>query len=306
MKVLVADRIDAGALARVRDAGHEVIEALGAQGADLTRALQGCHALLVRGGARVTGEVLRGTPTLKVVVRAGVGLDNIDLAVARRHNIAVFNTPAANAISVAELTFALLLALERHLIPASADLKRGHWEKTRYTGREIAGRCLGLIGFGRVGREVANRANAFSMRVWACDPLVLPWPSGFEWVRRAALETLLAEADVVSLHVPLSPDTRNLIGEHELQAMRPDALLINVARGGVVDEVALHDALSNGRLRGAGIDVFATEPPGKNPLLDLPNVLALPHLGASTHEAQRRAGDEAASALLEALAELQG
>ncbi|HTK31641.1 MAG TPA: hydroxyacid dehydrogenase [Candidatus Saccharimonadaceae bacterium] len=306
MKVVVADRLDGRALERVRGAGHEVVDASGAQGAALIEALAGAHALLIRGGARVTGEVLRGAPTLRVVVRAGVGLDNVDLTAARRGNVSVFNTPAANAVSVAELAFGLMLALERHLVPAAASLKAGDWEKSKFMGHELAGRSLGLIGFGRVGREMALRARAFEMTVWACDPLIGTWPAGFEWVRRATLDALLAEAEVVSLHVPLSADTRHLIGPRELQVMRPDALLLNVARGGVVDETALHEALANGRLRGAALDVFANEPPGESPLLALPNVLAVPHLGASTHEAQRRAGDEAASVLLEALSALAG
>jgi D-3-phosphoglycerate dehydrogenase len=307
MKVFVSDRLDAKALDRVRAAGHEVIEKTGLQGAQLAAALQGCQAILIRGATRVTGEVLRGAPSLKVVVRAGTGLDNVDTVAARQRGIAVFNTPAANAISVAELVFAMLLALERHLVPASTDLQqRGHWEKSKYQGRELCGRHIGLVGFGRIGREVASRANAFGMAVSASDPLLTTWPTGFDHVRRATLDELLTEADIVSMHLPLTNESRGLIGAKELARMKPDAIVVNAARGGVVDENALLAALEAGRPRAACLDVFAVEPPGEHALLKHPRVLAAPHLGASTLEAQRRAGDEAATIVIEALAALQG
>ncbi len=305
MRVLVADRLDAAAVARVRAAGHDVVERSGLQGAALIEALRSCHALMIRGATRVTAEVLRACPDLKVVVRAGSGLDNVDVAVARGQGVAVFNTPASNAVSVAELVFGLLLALERQLVAASSDLRDGRWERARWMGRELAGRRLGLVGFGRIAREVAMRARAFEMEVCAHDPLLERWPAGFDWVPSLSLDQLLASADVVSLHVPLSPATRNLIGEDQIARMKRDAILVNCARGGVVDEVALLSALQGGRLRGVALDVFSVEPPGDSPLLKLPNVAATPHLGASTLEAQRRAGDEAAAIVIEALAGLQ-
>ncbi|MBI5710513.1 MAG: phosphoglycerate dehydrogenase, partial [Candidatus Eisenbacteria bacterium] len=212
MKVLVADRLDPAAVARLREAGHEVLERSGLAGAALVEALRGVSAILVRGATRVTAEVLRGSPSLRVVVRAGTGLDNVDVAVARELGVFVSNTPAANAVSVAELTFGLLLALERHLVPAAGDLRRGVWEKTRYQGRELAGRRLGLVGFGRIGREVALRARAFGLEVEWSDPLVAAAPAGFEWTRGLALAELLTRADILSLHVPLTPVTRGLIG----------------------------------------------------------------------------------------------
>jgi phosphoglycerate dehydrogenase-like enzyme len=214
----------------------------------------------------------------------------------------VLNTPAANAVSVAELVFALLLAFERHVVPAATDLREGRWEKARYVGRELSGRRLGVAGFGRIGREVAVRARAFEMEVWACDPLLPAWPAGAEWVRRAGLEELLAGCEIVSLHLPLTAETKGLIGREQIAHMRPDALLVNAARGGVVDERALLEALMGGRLGGALLDVFEVEPPGASPLLALPNVLATPHLGASTGDAQVRAGREAAERMIEALA----
>jgi D-3-phosphoglycerate dehydrogenase len=305
VKVLVTDKADAKALDRIRQAGHEVVERVGVQGADLVTALEGAQALLVRGGTKVTGDVLRATTTLKVVVRAGTGLDNVDAGAASEKGIAVHNTPNANSVSVAELVFGLLLALERHLVDAVGELRQGNWEKTRFAGREIAGRRFGLVGFGRIGREVALRARAFQMEVWAYDPVLTQWPEDFAWVKRVELREILVASDVVSLHVPLEERTRGMIGIDELSRMKLDAILINASRGGIVDEAALLEALQAKQLRGAILDVFATEPaPADHPLFKLPNVLATPHLGASTAEAQRRAGEEAAAILIEALAKL--
>ena len=251
MKVLACDGIDPAAVKRIREAGHEVVEAKGLAAPDLLTALRGVHGLLVRSATKVTADVLAGAPDLRVVVRAG------------------------------------------------------RWEKSRYSGREIFGRTLGIIGFGRIGQQVALRARAFGMPVIAFDELVKTGPAGFPWVRHVAKEALLAEADVVTLHLPLTEHTRHSIGARELSLMKPDAVLVNASRGGVVDETALGQALAAGRPRAAAIDVFEREPaPADHPLLRLPNVLALPHLGASTLEAQRRAGTDAAEALLEALATL--
>ena len=305
MRVLVTDKADPRGLDRVRQAGHEVVEKLGVQGEELARALEGFDALLVRGATKVTGDVLRATHSLKVVVRAGTGLDNVDAAAARQKGVAVHNTPNANSVSVAELVFGLLLAFDRHLVDAASELRQGRWEKTRFAGHEIAGRRLGLVGFGRIGREVATRGRAFGMEVWGHDPLIGEWPEDFGWVKRVDLNEILVACEVVSLHLPLTSDTRGLIGHDALSRMKLDAVLINCARGGVVDETALLEALQARKIRGAILDVFATEPaPADHPLLKLPNVLATPHLGASTAEAQRRAGEDAATVLIEALAKL--
>jgi D-3-phosphoglycerate dehydrogenase len=305
VKVLACDGIDPAAVKRIREAGHEVIEAKGLAAPDLLTALKGCQGLLVRSATKVTADVLAGAPDLRVVVRAGTGLDNVDRAAADARGVVVLNTPDANTISVAEITFGMLLALERHLASAAADLRAGRWEKSKYAGRELFGRTLGVIGFGRIGREVANRARAFGMSVLVFDELVRKGPAGFEWVRHVEREALLREADVVTLHVPLTERTRHSLSTREFASMKPDAVLVNASRGGVVDETALHDALTSGRLRAAAIDVFEREPVlPDHPLLRLPNVLALPHLGASTSEAQRRAGVDASAALLEALASL--
>ena len=305
MKVLAVDALDPAAVTRLRSAGHDAVDRKGLQGDALIEALSGVDALLVRGATRVTAEVLRGAPSLKLVVRVGTGLDNIDLEAARERKVRVANTPAANAVSVAELVFGLLIALERHLAAAAADLRRGVFEKARYVGRELAGQRIGIVGFGRIGRAVATRARAFEMQVGWSDPLVFQPPPGFEWARRTALEELLPACDVLTLHLPLNADTRGVIGAAELGVMKPTAGLVNCARGGVVDEAALLAALRERRLRGAALDVFEAEPPGAHPLLELPNVLATPHIGATTLEAQSRATAEAVDIVLEALAALR-
>jgi D-3-phosphoglycerate dehydrogenase / 2-oxoglutarate reductase len=301
VKAFIAEKLAPAASERLRAAGWEVVERTGLQGAELAAALAGFDALLVRGATKVTGDVLRAAPGLRAVARAGTGLDNVDLAAAKELGVLVLNAPSANTISVAELTFALLLAFERHVAPASTDLRAGRWEKTKYAGREVCGKRLGLVGFGHIGRAVAMRARAFDMEVWASDPWLASWPQEFSWVRNVTLDVLLLGADYLSLHVPLTGDTRNLIGESAIARMKPGAVLINCARGGIVDEAALHAALVSGQLRGAALDVFAAEPPGETPLLALPNVIATPHLGASTSEAQDRAGVEVAERVIEAL-----
>ncbi len=305
MKALISDPLAPAAADVLRAAGHDVTVKTGMKPAELIHALDGCAALLVRGATKVTAEVLESTSALKVVARAGTGLDNIDVRLARERGVEVLNTPAANAISVAELTMGLILAFERHIVAASTDLRGGKWEKTKYAGREVLGRTLGLVGFGRIGREVAMRARVFGMNVIAHDPLYKEWPEEFDWVGHVpGLGALLATADIVSLHVPLTSETKNFIGARELALMKHEALLVNCARGGTVDEAALLAALTSGALRGAALDVFANEPAADAPLLALPNVIATPHLGASTAEAQDRAGIEAAELVVEALRKL--
>lgn len=306
MKVLACDRVDPAAVAMLRAAGHEVAEANALKGADLVAALAGVSGLVVRGATKVTGDVIRDSPALRVVVRAGTGLDNVDRAAAEERGVRVYNTPNANSVSVAELVFGLLIAMERHLVPAAGDLRRGVWEKSKYQGRELSGRTLGILGFGRIGREVATRARAFDMPVISHDPRFGTTSEGFGWVREVPRDDLFRTADLVTLHVPLQEGTRNSIGAREFSMMKKDAVLVNCARGGVVDEAALHEALASGTIRAAASDVFASEPPpADHPLLALPNFLPLPHLGASTAEAQRRAGTDAAQILIDALAALK-
>ncbi len=305
MKVLACDKVDRSVIEMLRAAGHEVSEGNALKGAELIAALKGVQGLVVRGATKVTGDVLRACPDLKAVVRAGTGLDNVDVAAAAACGVQVMNTPNANSVSVAELSFGLMLALERHIVPAASDLRRGVWEKSKYAGRELCGRTLGILGFGRIGREVATRARAFDLRVIAHDPLYDSTSEGFNWVRAVSSDDLFRESDVLTIHVPLNDQTRDSIGARAFGLMKPDAILVNCSRGGVVNEPALLDALASGRLRAAASDVFTEEPPAMDhPLLALPNFLALPHLGASTAEAQKRAGTEAAQRLIDALASL--
>jgi D-3-phosphoglycerate dehydrogenase len=305
MKVLAADGLDRAVVDALERAGHEAIESRPLQGAELVRALEGCSALIVRGATKVTAEVLAGAPSLRVVVRAGTGLDNVDQEAARARGVQVSNTPAANAVSVAELVFGLLIALERRIVGTSQALREGRWDKSVAGARELAGRRLSLVGFGRIGREVARRALAFDMDVAAHDPLLPDWPKDFAHVPRVTLDQALERADVLSLHLPLTPGSRGLIGANQLARMPKGAVLVNAARGGLVDETALEAALAAGQLRGAALDVFASEPPGRLTLLERADVIATPHLGASTAEAQRRAGLEAAAIVIAALRELR-
>lgn len=303
VKVLACDGIDAGAIERLRQAGHQVAEAKGLKGAALITALAGVQGLIVRGATQVTAEVFPSCPDLRIVVRAGTGTDNIDSEAAAAAGVTVANTPHANSVSVAELVFAMMLALERHLVPASNDLRQGVWEKSRYQGRELSGRTLGVLGFGRIGREVATRARAFDLTVVAHDPRHRAGSEGFDWVRAVDRDEVFRVADILTVHVPLHDGTRHLVNARNLALLKADAILVNASRGGVVDESALFDALATGQLRAAAMDVFESEPPpSDHPLLKLPNFLPLPHLGASTAEAQRRAGIEAAERVIDALA----
>ena len=262
----------------------------GADRGSLLAALPEAHALLVRSATEVDAEALAAATALRVVARAGVGLDNVDVRAATQHGVMVVNAPTSNIVSAAELAVALLLAAARHVSPAHAALRRGEWQRSRFTGIELFEKTLGIVGLGRIGVLVAQRLAAFGMRVIAYDPYVQAGRAAQTGVRLVDLPTLLAEADFVSVHLPRTPETVGLIGAAELAGAKPGMVLINAARGGIVDEAALYAALKEGRLAAAGLDVFETEPCTDSPLLELDNVVATPHLGASTHEAQEKAG----------------
>ncbi|MFJ6530778.1 hydroxyacid dehydrogenase [Streptomyces longwoodensis] len=267
----------------------------------LLTAVSDADALIVRSGTRVDAEVLDRAPRLRVVGRAGVGLDNVDTATARARGVTVVNAPDSNTVSVAELTVGLIIASMRRVPAAARSLGEGEWRRSDFAGVELAGRTLGIVGYGRIGRQVARRLTAFDMHIVVHDPCADTSDDG---VRAAELDELLAVSDVVTLHLPKTPATTGLLGARELALMKPTALLVNTARGGIVDEAALARALRAGRPARAALDVFATEPPGHSPLLALPTVLALPHLGASTHDAQLRAGQEVVDKVLAELAPL--
>jgi D-3-phosphoglycerate dehydrogenase len=264
----------------------------------------GWDALVVRSQTRVDGELLAAAaPRLSAVGVASVGTDRIDLEAATRAGVMVVNAPTGNTMAAAEHTMALMLALHRQIPSADASIRAGEWERSRYTGAELRHRTLGIIGLGKIGKAVARRANGFEMRVLAHDPYLTAEQAAEHGAKLVGLLELLGRSDVISVHAPLTAHTRGLIGRAELEAMKPGARLLNVARGGIVDEPALADALASGHLAGAAVDVYAAEPMSPdNPLRSAPNTVLTPHLGASTAEAQDRVAIEMAEQLLEALA----
>lgn len=264
----------------------------------------GWDALVVRSQTRVDAELLAaGAPRLSVVGVASVGIDRIDVDAATRAGVMIINAPTGNTIAACEHTMALMLALLRHVPQADASVKAGEWERSRFTGTELRGKTLGIVGLGKIGKAVARRATGFEMRVLASDPYVTEEQASEAGARLVGLPELLHRADVITVHTPLTPQTRGLLGRAQLEAMKPGAFVLNVARGGIVDEAALADALRAGHLAGAAVDVYATEPMmPDNPLRDAPNLVLTPHLGASTSEAQDRVGLEMAEQVVMALA----
>ncbi|WP_051552135.1 phosphoglycerate dehydrogenase [Nocardioides sp. URHA0020] len=274
----------------------------GADRAELLTAIGDADALLVRSATKVDAEALAAAKRLKVVARAGVGLDNVDVRAATQAGVMVVNAPTSNIVSAAELAVALMLAAARHVSPAHAALKAGEWKRSRYTGIELYEKTVGIVGLGRIGVLVAQRLSAFGMRVIAYDPYVQAGRAAQMGVRLVDLDTLLAEADFMSVHLPKTPETLGLIGVEQLAKVKPSLVLVNAARGGIVDEPALYAALKEGRVAGAGLDVFTSEPCTDSPLFELENVVATPHLGASTDEAQEKAGIAVARSVRLALA----
>nr|WP_246283444.1 phosphoglycerate dehydrogenase [Nocardioides perillae] len=262
----------------------------GADRAALLPALAGVDAVLVRSATKVDAEALAAADRLKVVARAGVGLDNVDVKAATQAGVMVVNAPTSNIVSAAELAVALMLAAARNVSPAHAALKDGEWKRSKYTGTELYEKTVGIVGLGRIGVLVAQRLSAFGMQVIAYDPYVQAGRAAQMGVRLVDLDTLLAESDFMSVHLPKTPETLGLIGDDELHKVKPSLVLVNAARGGIVDEGALYSALKEGRVAAAGLDVFAKEPCTDSPLFELENVVATPHLGASTDEAQEKAG----------------
>ena len=298
--VLVAEELSPAAIAQL-ESGFEVRYVDGADRVALLPALADVDAVIVRSSTRIDAEALAQAPNLRVVARAGVGLDNVDVEAATKAGVMVVNAPSSNTVSAAEHAVGLLLAVARNVPQAMASLKAGEWQRSRFTGAELYGKVAGILGLGRIGELVAQRLAAFGMQVIAYDPYVPTARAAQLGVRLVGLEELLAEADFISVHLPKNAETSGLIGERELRLVKPGALIINAARGGIVDENALALALKDGRVGGAGIDVFATEPPADSPLLAFPNVVVTPHLGASTHEAQEKAGTQVARSVRLAL-----
>jgi len=300
-RIVIADPLSAAGLDLLRSAGVEVVE-LGDGSRDQLLELIACaDALLVRSRTKVDAALLRAGTKLRVVGRAGIGVDNVDVAAATELGILVVNAPTANLLSAAEHTLALLLALARNVPAADASMKAGEWTRSRFEGVELQGKTLGIIGLGRIGQQVAARARAFEMKVIAFDPYLTPDQGERLGVELADLETVLEASDAVTLHVPFSEETRSLLDAERLAGMKRGALLVNCSRGGVVDETALLATLDAGHLGGAALDVFAQEPPADRALAGHPRVVATPHLGAQTAEAQERTSTETAQMVLAAL-----
>jgi D-3-phosphoglycerate dehydrogenase len=256
----------------------------------LLAALAEAHAVIVRSATQIDAEAIAAAPRLRVVARAGVGLDNVEVPAATARGVMVVNAPTSNIVSAAEQAIALLLAVARNTASASSSLKAGEWKRSKYTGVEVQGKTVGVVGLGRIGVLFAQRIAAFGTRIIAYDPYVQPARAAQLGVRLVGLEELLRESDFISIHLPKTAETVGLIGAKELQIVKPGVRIINAARGGLIDEQALADAIAEGRVAGAGIDVYVKEPCTASPLFAFDSVVATPHLGASTHEAQDKAG----------------
>ncbi len=267
----------------------------------LLEAVHGASAILVRSATKVDGEVIAAAPNLKVIARAGVGLDNVDIKTATEAGVMVVNAPTSNIISAAELTIGHILSLARHIPAAHAALAEGKWKRSAFTGTELFEKTIGIIGLGRIGALIAARLQAFDMKVIAYDPYVTSARAQQLGVQLVSLGELIAESDFITIHMPKTPETTGMISTDQLKAMKKTAYVINVARGGLIDEDALHAALVAGEIAGAGLDVFVEEPPTDHKLLSLPNVVVTPHLGASTDEAQEKAGISVANSVRLAL-----
>jgi len=300
MKVLVAEPVAQEGVDLLR-ARHQVDERHGLSHDELCTILPDYDALIVRSQVQVDAEVIAAGTRLAVIGRAGVGVDNVDLEAATRAGIVVVNAPTGNTIAAAEHTLALLYGVARRIAPADASLRRGEWKRSQFTGLELRGRTLGIIGLGKIGQAIAVRARAMEMTVLGVDPYLTAEAAANHGVELVELDDLLTRADVVTVHVPLTRATRGLIGREAIARMKPGSIVLNVARGGVVDEAAVAEALRSGQLGGAGIDVFEHEPPTDSPLLDAPNSLLTPHLGASTAEAQVLVSEEVAAQIIDVL-----
>ena len=287
IRVIATDGISPEGLAPLRENEELEVREYASSENGFRADLGEAWGLLLRSATQVTQELLDAAPNLRVVGRAGVGVDNIDVEACTRRGVAVFNAPSGNTISAAELAFALMLASVRRVAAADRSLRAGEWARSRFKGNELRGKVLGLVGAGRIGGEVARRARAFGMSVLVYDPYLTRERVAELDAEAAELDDLLGRADVITLHVPLTDSTRNLLDADRLALLKPSAHLVNTSRGGVLDEAALAEALRDGRLAGAALDVYAQEPLEAGSLLrDAPNVILTPHLGASTEEAQ--------------------
>ncbi|MFL6167168.1 MAG: hydroxyacid dehydrogenase, partial [Ornithinibacter sp.] len=287
--VLIAEELSPATLDALGP-DFEVRHVDGADRGALLPALAGVDAVLIRSATKMDAEAIAAARSLKVIARAGVGLDNVDVETATKAGVMVVNAPTSNITSAAELAVGLLLACARNIAPANEALKNGAWKRSKYGGVELLEKKVGIVGFGRIGQLVAERLKGFGVEILAYDPYVSVQRAGLLGARLVTLDELLAESDFITIHLPKTPETIGLIGKEALAKVKPTVRVINAARGGVLDEEALADAIAEGRVAGAGIDVFATEPCTDSPLFDHESVVVTPHLGASTEEAQEKAG----------------
>ena len=304
--VLVTDKVsDQGLAPLLNDLRFTVVRIDDSTSSDFWVALASCEALIVRSATKVDREMISKAANLKAIGRAGVGVDNIDVAAASERGVAVLNAPGGNTIAAAELTVALMLTLVRRIAEADASVRAGRWDRSAFRGRELRGKTLGLVGAGRIGGEVALRCKAFGMNVIVYDPYLAEGRARELGIDLVDLDRVLDEADVISVHVPLNDETRGLIGSEALDRMKTTAYVVNASRGGVVDEDALATALQDGTIAGAALDVFESEPlPSNSPLHGAPNTVLTPHLGASTAEAQIAVAEEVAEGIRSVLGDL--
>jgi D-3-phosphoglycerate dehydrogenase len=299
--VLIAEELSPATIAVLGD-GFEIRYCDGANRDELLPALAQANAVLIRSATKLDAQAIAAAPNLKIIARAGVGLDNVDIPSATSAGVLVVNAPTSNIVSAAELAVALLLAVARNVVPANLALRQGKWKRSHFGGVELQGKTVGIIGMGKIGLLVAQRLAGFDMKFVAYDPYVKVAPSGGPTITMVSLDELLSQSDFVTIHIPKTPETSGLINAAALSKMKPSAFLINAARGGVLDEADLFQALQAGKIAGAGLDVYAMEPCTDSPLFALDNVVATPHLGASTEEAQEKAGIAVAESVVEAFA----
>jgi len=303
MKILVSDSLGQGGMDILRkEKNIQVDEKVGLKPEELKKIIGEYDAILIRSATKLTADIIEAGKKLRVIGRAGVGVDNVDLEAATKRGIIVMNTPEGNTISTAELSFSMLMAVARNIPQADAHVKKGEWKRNKFQGSELNGKTLGIVGFGRIGREVAKRANAFNMKVMVFDPFiskeaVMEYPVEF-----VDVPTLLKNSDFVTFHTPLTAETKNLLNKETFKICKKGMRIVNCARGGIVDEAALAEAIQNGQIAGAAFDVFVTEPPSAdNPLLKLPQFICTPHLGAVTQEAQENVALDVAVQVIDAL-----
>ena len=301
-KILITDRLGQEGLDRLQEIGdvsYEMMTHMSKE--ELLAEVPNYDGLIVRSGTKVDADVLAAGEKLRVVGRAGIGVDNIDVPAATQHGVLVMNTPRANSVATAEMTMALMLAVCRNVVASHKSLESGEWRRSPFTGRELMGKTLGVIGLGYIGRLVTRRAQAFAMKVIAHDPHI-PEVVGTEMnVTLLPLEEMLGRADIVTLHATVTPGSRHIINAQTIAHMKDGAIVVNVARGALVDGKALAEALRNGKLAGAAVDVYEQEPPDGNPLIGLPHGVHTPHLGASSKEAQTRVAVEIVEQMVDAL-----